>query len=65
MCNLEKLFNRFMGLKQHVQSLAAVVQNPMDLSEADLDEWESSQVANFNKELEQLVKDVRAYYSAK
>lgn len=58
---LEKLFNRFKQLD--VQNLAAIVQNPMSISDEDLNNWIVNQVAPVREDFDRLITDVVLYYS--
>jgi hypothetical protein len=54
-----------MTLKTKIQHLAAIVQNPMELTESEFALWEEEQLQVFRNEFETLVADVKQYHKEK
>jgi hypothetical protein len=61
LAKLEELFNRFEKLQSRVGSLAAVVQNPMVVSDEELLNWRGMAVPQLI-EFNQLIADVLNFY---
>lgn len=61
MSKQEELFNEFMGIKSKVQSVASIVQNPMNIPLGELNEW-TTEVNNIIKDLYDLKLEVNDYY---
>ena len=57
----EHLFNEIIDLKHSIQSMASIVQNPMELSEYQLNEWNEDVNVLINK-INSLKLDVLEYY---
>lgn len=57
----EHLFNQIINLKHSIQSMASIVQNPMELPEEQINEWNEDVNALINK-INSLKLDVLEYY---
>ena len=64
MSKREELFNEIILLKQGVQSLASIVQNPIRPSKDELYEW-NEQVKNFISEVSKVTRKVDSFYTTK